>query len=460
MRHVPLAVPVLLLLVSPVAALAAASASTPVSTTSSAPHSVSRSALPWIEDDYAAAIAKGRAQHLPVFVEVWAPWCHTCRSMKAYVFTDPSLQRHAKEVVWLDIDSENPRNAAFRKKYPCEVLPSMFVIDATREQATLRWIGGATIAQLHTLLDDVHSGGGTPPAMLAKVTFADSTFGAGDNAGATHAYEAVLAGAPAGWRGRNRIVESLMYAYSRTHQDKEAVALARQVLPDFGRTLSAMNVASLGLDAAVSLADSVPSAAQAVDIHELVLAGTALVRDTSFAAAADDRSGEYISLLGATDAFHDDAAHKAVAAEWASYLEGQAARARTPDQRAVFDPHRFSAYLELGQPERALPMLQASERDMPDDYNPPARLANTYKALKRWDEALAASDRAMAKSYGPRRLLIYQSRADIYEGRGDKPAARRTIEEAIAYAEALPESQRSATIINALRKRLASMATS
>ena len=45
-------------------------------------------------------------------------------------------------------------------------------------------------------------------------------------------------------------------------------------------------------------------------------------------------------------------------------------------------------YLELGQPERALPMLQASERDLPDDYNPPARLAVAYKAMKRWDEAI------------------------------------------------------------------------
>ena len=49
-------------------------------------------------------------------------------------------------------------------------------------------------------------------------------------------------------------------------------------------------------------------------------------------------------------------------------------------------------------------MLQASERDLPDDYNPPARLATAYKAMRRWDEALAASDRALAKAYGPRKL--------------------------------------------------------
>jgi hypothetical protein len=31
-------------------------------------------ALPFIEDDYARALAQARQQNLPLFVEVWAPW--------------------------------------------------------------------------------------------------------------------------------------------------------------------------------------------------------------------------------------------------------------------------------------------------------------------------------------------------------------------------------------------------
>jgi hypothetical protein len=30
--------------------------------------------LPWIENDYAKAIAHARSADLPVFVEAWAPW--------------------------------------------------------------------------------------------------------------------------------------------------------------------------------------------------------------------------------------------------------------------------------------------------------------------------------------------------------------------------------------------------
>ena len=30
--------------------------------------------LPWVEDDYAKALANAKTQHTPVFVELWAPW--------------------------------------------------------------------------------------------------------------------------------------------------------------------------------------------------------------------------------------------------------------------------------------------------------------------------------------------------------------------------------------------------
>jgi hypothetical protein len=32
------------------------------------------SSLPWVEDNYAQALAAAKARHVPLFVEVWAPW--------------------------------------------------------------------------------------------------------------------------------------------------------------------------------------------------------------------------------------------------------------------------------------------------------------------------------------------------------------------------------------------------
>jgi hypothetical protein len=146
-----------------------------------------------------------------------------------------------------------------------------------------------------------------------------------------------------------------------------------------------------------------------------------------------------------------------VLSERAAFLEGEAARAKNPDARAVFDSHRLSTYMALGEPARAIPMLKASERDLPDDYNPPARLAAAYKAMKQYDEALAASDRALAKAYGPRKVGILQTRADIFAAKGDAEAARKTMEETVQYAESLPAGHRSDRTIAALKKKLEAM---
>ena len=37
--------------------------------------------------------------------------------MKAYVFTDKALQRHAGQFVWLSLDVEKAQNAPYKKKY-------------------------------------------------------------------------------------------------------------------------------------------------------------------------------------------------------------------------------------------------------------------------------------------------------------------------------------------------------
>lgn len=45
--------------------------------------------LPWMEDDLDGALARARAEHKMVFVDVWATWCHPCVSMKAFVLEAP-----------------------------------------------------------------------------------------------------------------------------------------------------------------------------------------------------------------------------------------------------------------------------------------------------------------------------------------------------------------------------------
>jgi tetratricopeptide (TPR) repeat protein len=376
--------------------------------------------------------------------------------MRAFVFTDKALARRAGQFVWLSIDTERQGNAPFLTKFPVEAWPSFFVLDPRTEKAALRWVGGATVRQVEKILDDgrksVRGGEKGVEGILAR---ADGFYGEGKNAEAAREYRDALSRAPENWPRYGRAVESLLFALQRLHDEKGCAETAREAFPKLRRTSSDANVAATGLDCALSLKPEDPArsslaAALAADSREIVSARRPDI-------AADDISSVYEVLAAEREAARDEEGRKKVLSERAAFLEGEAAHAKNPDARAVFDSHRLSTYMALGEPARAIPMLEASERDLPDDYNPPARLAAAYKALKQYDEALAASDRALAKAYGPRKVGILQTRADIHAARGDAEAARKTLEETVQYAESLPAGQRSDRTIASLKKKLEGM---
>ena len=45
-----------------------------LSTASLAAPSAAKEVLPFLENDYPAAVAKAKARGVPLFVDVWAPW--------------------------------------------------------------------------------------------------------------------------------------------------------------------------------------------------------------------------------------------------------------------------------------------------------------------------------------------------------------------------------------------------
>jgi tetratricopeptide (TPR) repeat protein len=365
--------------------------------------------------------------------------------MRAFVLTDRALERYAGQFVWLAIDTENSANASFLKKYPIHVWPTLLIIDTRQERVVLRYAGGATVPQLTKLLKDAKRG--TRSAADEALARGDRVWNEEKNAEAAKAYQEAIEKAPKGWSRLGRAAESLTFALlmARDHESCATTALA--LYPRVKGTYSAANVAANG----VFCASATPNH---TGLEALEKAARETLDDPKIPLSADDRSGLYIALIDGREAVKDEEGAQKLREQWVSFLEGEAAKAKTPEQRAVFDSHRLSAYLALKQPERAVPMLEQSERYLPDDYNPPARLASAYRAMGKYDEAMAASDRALAKAYGPRKIGILRTRADIYAAKGDKEAARRTIEEAIRFAESLPKEQRSEQTIASLKKRL------
>jgi tetratricopeptide (TPR) repeat protein len=376
--------------------------------------------------------------------------------MRANVFTDRALERYAGRFVWLAIDTEDGRNSGFLTRYPVTVWPTLLVIAPRDGEVALRYAGGATVPQLAKLLEDgervVRGARGKADEAIAR---ADRLANERKPAEAAQAYEEAIAAAPARWSRRGRASESLTFSLYQAEDHERCARRASELYPRVKGTYSAANVAAIGISCAADLPPD--HAGRGGLLVSLEQAARETLEDQAIPLSADDRSGLYDALIAAREAVKDEEGARKLRERWAAFLEDAAARARTPEQRAAYDSHRLTAYLALKQPRRAVPMLEQSERDLPADYNPPARLAVAYNAMGEHDQALAASDRALARAYGPRKIGILRTRADIYAGRGDHEAARRTIDEAIAFAEALPPGQRNEGAIASLKKKRAAM---
>lgn len=325
------------------------------------------------------------------------------------------------------------------------------MVDPRTEQVALRWLGSLNSTQLAKLLDDAEralagGGQGSPEDLLAR---ADRLQGEGKSAEAAQAYREALAAALAGWPGRPRAVESLLMSLHGAQQYEACARAATAEAPSLPRGPSFANAVALGLSCALS-EDQVPWRAETAALLE-PLATEALKLEGLL---ADDRSGLYELLVELATSRGNQARTRELAHQWLSFLQGEMSNTRTPEERTAFDSNLVAAALAAGEPERAIPPLERSERELPADYNPAARLAIVYRELGRHQEALAACERALAKVYGPRRLRLLETKATILQKRGEPAAARKVVEEALRFASTLPEAQRPERGVSRLRALL------
>jgi len=335
--------------------------------------------------------------------------------MRAYVLTDPKLAPLAHDFVWLAVDTDKDENAAFVARHPNRVWPTLYVIDPSSEEAVMRWEGTATAPELVSLL----AGGARGEDAFRE---ASRLHARGDLAGAEQAYAVAMKTFDA---NQPRAVEAYVSLLSARKEHALCASTAASAGPSLPPGTSRAAVLATGLACA-------RDGKRDADVARLYEAAERAAREADGATAADDRSALFEELVETKKERGDAAGAKELARAWAAFLEAEAARATTPSARAVFDPHRLSAYLAMGEPERAVAMLAKSEADLPGDYNPPARLARAFLEMKRLEEARAAIDRAAARVYGPRSLRVFALAADIAKERGDKAAERAALEQALA----------------------------
>src|SRR5205814_1310763 len=115
---------------------------------------VAHGSLHFIEDDHPKALAAARAEHKPLFVDLWATWCHSCLSMQRFVLSDPGMKPVADAVVWSSVETEREPNKPVVEKYPVDAWPTFLIVDPDTEGVLGRFLGSGTVQDMRAFVQD------------------------------------------------------------------------------------------------------------------------------------------------------------------------------------------------------------------------------------------------------------------------------------------------------------------
>jgi tetratricopeptide (TPR) repeat protein len=411
-----------------------------------------------MHDDVEGAMAKARAEGKAVLVDAWAPWCHTCLSMQSYVIPDASLAPLWDRVVMVAIDTDRPENAGFLEKHAVTVWPSFFVIDPASGQVAGYWPGAASARELKGFIEEstaaiedarsAKAAEGTPARELALARAAAAT---GDYERAAKGYARAVEKAPRSWERRSEALHGWIFALYRAKKAETCVSVGTRHVAEVSGAAIPADYSSILL----ACASKLPRGAEQKAAREAAVAKLRAITSAPPAdASADDRADALAILADALKESGDvEGAHKANEARLA-VLEAAAKAAKTPAIAATFDYARAGAYVALGRADEAVRMLEQRERELPDSYEPPARLAEVLSKVNRMPEALAAINRAIGRAYGPRKLRYLKVRADIQGKLGDTLGQVATLREEVAGHEALGKGHADRERLAEAKRRL------
>jgi len=409
-------------------------------------HEATQGPLRWFHDDYPAALACARQRSLPIVIDLWAPWCHTCLSMKHYVFTDPGLAPLAERFVWLAADTDKSQNAELLRRFPPAAWPTFYVI-STDESVQARLVGAASLAQLRAFLDQGEaghldarsaSGGLVADSPLARVRTGDRAAASGDYAAADVAYGAALAAAPADWSRRADVLVAQIAARYRSEAWARCAELGDAAMARTGHSASAADFAYYAVSCADHLEDR--GAARAL-WEKAAVRLTPLLDDATAPLSVDDRSDAMRIQREIYERLDRNDAARALAERQRQLLDQAATAAPSPRAAMTFNWPRAEVYVYLGRGAELIPDLERSVAALPEEYDPPYRLAWVALKLGRHDLALANAERALALVYGPRKARAQWLVADIQQARGDRVAARTALRTVVEIYAALPPGQ-------------------
>ena len=415
--------------------------------------------LAWIHDDYAGALACAKHKKVPLVVDMWAPWCHTCLSMQTTVFVDPSFKADADKFVFLALDTDREVNAAAVDKFPLSAWPTFYVIGHD-EKVLARFVGAASVAQFHSFLDAgalaMKGGSAGPDQHLLN---AERAVAAKDFKAADSELTAALTAAPAEWPRKADALVSLIGVKQKLKDTAGCVELLEKNLDATGNAASASDFMSNGVDCAKGLLEKDATQADRVKAlrERAVARWQQLASQTATPMSVDDRSDvlmyqrETLVALG-----RKDEAIKVAEAQRAM-LDEAATKAPTPMAAMTYNWPRAEVYVFLEKPLELVPALEKSIKDLPGEYDPKARLGWIYMKAGKLDDAAKYLDQALTQVYGPRKARVLTYRAEIAQKQGDRATEKKMREELVKLYESLPPGHANPEALAKAKQTLADL---
>jgi thiol-disulfide isomerase/thioredoxin len=422
-------------------------------------------ALSWFHDDYAAALACARAQGKPLVIDMWAPWCHTCLSMKHTVLVDPGLAPLADRFVWLAIDTDKESNAAVTASFPPVAWPTFFVVSPDDETIQSRHVGGASVRQFREVLGegeraylDDKAGSLPANAPVRLVRDAHRAEAARDWDRADELYGEALSAAPADWPRRPDVLVSRIGVLYKKGDYRACTAMGAAQAEHTGRAASSADFAYYAMACAEALAEeSGDRTAIEPLIAHLFERVSSVVDDATTPLSVDDRADALRILREMKELLGDETAARALAERQRRMIDDAMSQARTPFAAMTFAWPASEVYVYLGVAAELVPVLDKMVRDLPEEYDPPYRLAWVLLEMGEFERALGYAEKAAALAYGPRKARVQGLVATIHGERKDAAAQRTALEAVLATWRGLPATQQNAGAIAQVEKQLAEL---
>jgi thiol-disulfide isomerase/thioredoxin len=398
--------------------------------------------ISWVVDDYPQALACARQKKVPLVLDLWAPWCHTCLSMQSTVFLDTSFGRAASKFVFASLDTDKASNAPALGKLSISAWPTFYVI-GNDESVLARWVGAASIDQFHQLLDaGEHATAGGKAASDAHLLSAERALAVKDLTSAETELTAAIATAPEAWLRRPDVLNNLILVKWKRKDLAGCMDVAEKYMPTTGNSSVASDFNVTAMSCAEAAEKDNPDRVKALR-EKAVARWKALLADAGSPMSADDKSDAMASEREALEALGKKDEAKQVAEAQLKMLDAAAAKATTPMAAMTYNWPRAEVYVYLGRALDLVPALEKSAKDLPKEYDPRARLGWLYWKAGKLDLAAKWTDQALELVYGPRRARLLGQRADIAKAAGDTTTERTYREQAVKAWETLPPEQAS-----------------